>query len=387
MKNKPLITVLITVLMDIISLGFIIPSLPFIVKNFWYSESWVWIAFWIFSLWMLVWWLVLWRFSDIYWRKNILVISTTMNMLWYLVLAFSPNIYVFMIWRFLSWIWSSGWAVWQAYISDVSSDSDRTKNLWLIWAMFWIWFILWPVFWSIVNTQNLIYLWLIPAGFVLLNILLIIFVLKDIRKVNNKSEEESAIPLDFHHNKKQIYILFLVSFITATWFAWLQSTFALLMNDRFGYWQDLVWYFFAYIWFVSLTYQALIIKYTRKYLDEKGMILLGLGSLIFSFALFWANPYALAILPIITFHPLGMWNINPATASSLAKLAEDEVWKALWTNNSFMSLWNIVWAILAWYLYEINSWFPYYFASSLFLILWIVVMYQLKIRKKQNINY
>ena len=130
--NKPLIIILITVLLDIIWLWLVLPILPFIVESYWYSEFYVWLTFAIFSLWMFIWWLYFWKLSDKIWRNRALEITITLNIIWYLLFAFSSNLYLFLLARFIWWLAASWFAVWQAYISDISDDSNRNKNIAMI---------------------------------------------------------------------------------------------------------------------------------------------------------------------------------------------------------------------------------------------------------------
>lgn len=372
-NKKALITILITVVLDIVWLGFIIPALPFIVKNFWFWEEFVWLTYWIFSLWLLLWWVIFWRLSDIYGRKSILKITVLLNIVWYLVFAFSPNLWVFIFARFLSGLWWSGWAIWQAYISDISSESERTKNMWLIWATFGIGFIIWPLFWAIIDTTSVFLLGIIPFCVIFLNLLLIYFYLPETNKLLSKANKEEILPLDFHYNKTQLLWLFFTTFSVWAIFSWMQTTFALLINDKFWYGQNVIWYLFVYIWICSVLYQSLWIKHIRKIFDEKKMIMLWLTSLTISFIWFAFNNIFWFLFLLLIFNALWMWNINPAIASLISKKAKNETWKAMWTNSSSMSLWNIIWAIIAWYLYSISISLPYLFWAMVFLSLLLFV--------------
>lgn len=135
-KKYSLPIILLTVLLDMMGYGIIIPSLPFIIRGFGFSEQWVGIAFAIFSLGMFLGGMFFGRLSDIYGRKRILVVTSFLNMLGYIIFAYSGNIWIFIVARFLSGLGGAGIAIGQAYVSDISTASDRTKNLGLTGAMF-----------------------------------------------------------------------------------------------------------------------------------------------------------------------------------------------------------------------------------------------------------
>lgn len=210
---------------------------------------------------------------------------------------------------------------------------------------------------------------------ILFNLLIIILFLPDIHKKHLEAHEESVLPLDFHHHKKQIYLLFVVTFITALGFSAMQSTFSLLVSDRFNFNTKMIGYLFGFIGIMSVIYQGFVIKYIRKIFDEKGMIIFGLLCLSISFVLFSGNPYVLAIFPILMFFPVGYGSVNPAIGSLHAHYAGREVGKALGTNASMISLGNIIGPFISGYLYLIWNGLPYIFSAGFFIVASIMVLF------------
>lgn len=374
--NRPLLIILITVLLDIIWLWIVIPILPFIVQWYWFSEFYVWLTYSIFSLWMFIWWLVFWRLSDKIWRNKTLELTIFLNIIWYLLFAFSSSLYLFMFARFIWWLAASWFAVWQAYISDISTNENRTKNMAMIWAMFWIWFMIWPILWGIFSSysDNLNLLWYISAFIAFLNLLSVIFLLPKVKQKTVGFIQEIKFKLD----NPLILLLLLVSFIVALGFSAMQSTFALVMSDRFSLDSTHVWYLFWYIWLIAIIYQAKLIAYVRKFLSEPKMIIFGLLFLIVWFLLFSVNSFYPAVFFIIFMFPVWYGTINPTIASMQSKLWNNHVWKLLWINASMISLGNIIWPFLAWMLYIKWSWLPYVVSSILFFIWLILVLIKMK---------
>jgi DHA1 family tetracycline resistance protein-like MFS transporter len=374
--KKPLNIILITVLLDIIWLWIVVPILPFIIQWYGYSEFYVWLTLSIFSLWMFFWGLFFWKLSDKIWRNRTLEITIWLNVIWYILFALSSNLWIFIIARFIWWLWASWMSVWQAYISDISTDENRIQNMWLIWAMFWIWFMIWPVVWWVLSSfwNSLNIVWFFSAFIWFLNLLLVYFVLPKVkmRKVWIIKE------IKFHVTNKNILILFLVSFITALWFSAMQSTFPLVMNERFLVDSKHIWYLFWFIWLIWIIYQWLLIKYVKKYLKAYQMIIFGLWVLILWFILFAINNIYYLVFFIIFMFPVWYWTINPSTAWMLSKLWADHAWKVLWINTSMVSLWNIVWPFLAWSLYLVWSWLPYIISSIFFVIAMCIIIFNRK---------
>lgn len=378
LKKFSLPIILLTVLLDIIGFGIIIPSLPSIIRGFGLGENWVGFVFATFSIGMFFWGIIFGRLSDLYGRKQILAVTSFLNMLWYLVFAFSGNIWVFMLGRFLSGLGGAWMAIGQAYVADISTAENRTKNLGLTGAMFWIGFTIGPVLGGFFGNGSHLILWLISWMVILFNLLIILFFLPKIEKKHLEVKEESVLPFDFRHHKKQIYLLFATAFILSLGFSAMQTTFALLLTDRFAFNEKMIGYCLGFIGIISMIYQGFLIKHIRKVLDEKGMIIFWLASLAISFMLFAVNPFYYGVFAIIAFFPFGQGSINPAVGSLHAHYAWKEVGKALWTNASMMSLGSITGPFIAGYLYVIWNGAPYIGAGACFLIAIVLVLLWLK---------
>ncbi|MFA6091004.1 MAG: MFS transporter [Candidatus Gracilibacteria bacterium] len=376
-KKSSLSIILLTVLLDIIGFGLIIPSLPFIIRGFGLGEHWVGITFATFSIGMFLGGIVFGRLSDVYGRKRILMVTSFLNMLGYILFAFAGNIWFFMFARFLSGLGGAGMAIGQAYISDISTSKDRTKNLGLTGAMFGIGFTIGPVLGGLFGNGSHFLLGIASALVIFVNLLIIVFSLSEVTNKHLEVDEESTSPLDFYHHQKQIYTLFSLTLLLSLGFSAMQTTFPLLLADRFSFHEKEIGYLFGFIGIIAIIYQGFLIKYIRNILDEKGMILFGFSALILSFALFAFNPYVWGI-SIIALFPLGQGSINPAVGSLHAHYAGKEVGKALGTNASMMSLGNIIGPFLAGYLYVVWSGAPYIASSIFFLIALGLVFFGLR---------
>ena len=374
--KKPLNIILITILLDLLWLWVVIPVLPFIVKWYGFSEFYVWLTFSIFSLWMFFWGLIFWKLSDKIWRNKTLEFTIFLNFIWYLIFALSQSLWIFILARFIWWFWASWFSVWQAYISDISNEKNRIKNMWLAWAMFWVWFMIWPVLWWFLSSfwDSLNVIWYFSALIAFLNLLSVYFFLPKVpEKVASKSKEAH-----FKITNPSLLVLFFVSFLTAFWFSAMQSTMPLIMSDRFSLDSKWIWYLFWFIWIIAIIYQAKIIWYVKEKLKPHEMIIFGLSALFISFLFFSINNVYFLTYFIIFLFPVWYWTLNPSIASLQSKLAANHIWKVLWINSSVMSLWNIVWPFLAWSLYLIWNWLPYVVASFFFILAIIVIKFNFK---------
>jgi DHA1 family tetracycline resistance protein-like MFS transporter len=162
MQNKPAAVrfILITVLLDMLGIGVIIPVLPKLVTTMyggdlsdgsrifgWFVASYALMQF-LFSP-------VLGNLSDAYGRRRVLLISLLGAGLDYLLMAFAPDLKWLFVGRVISGVTGANIAAANAYIADVSPPAERAKNFGLIGACFGVGFILGPALGGVLGEYSL----------------------------------------------------------------------------------------------------------------------------------------------------------------------------------------------------------------------------------------
>ncbi len=149
-KSAAIGFIFVTLLIDVIGLGIIIPVIPQLIEELiqgdiseaakyggWLGFAYAFVQF-IFSP-------LVGNLSDKYGRRPIILISLFGFAIDYIVLALSPNIYWLFIGRIIAGITGASITTASAYIADISTDQDRAKNFGLIGAAFGVGFIIGPV--------------------------------------------------------------------------------------------------------------------------------------------------------------------------------------------------------------------------------------------------
>jgi DHA1 family tetracycline resistance protein-like MFS transporter len=172
-RKASAIFIFITIMLDTIGLGVVIPVMPDLLKRHISDESLMSSYFGYFiSIFALMQFLaspVLGRFSDRFGRKPILLMSLFFSAMGYLLMAYAPNLKVLFFSRVLSGIAGASVSVASAYIADVSTDENRAKNFGLIGAAFGLGFILGPLIGGVLGAQHTDYPFLVAAGFTMIN--------------------------------------------------------------------------------------------------------------------------------------------------------------------------------------------------------------------------
>ncbi|WP_047246820.1 TCR/Tet family MFS transporter [Maribacter thermophilus] len=148
-KKTALLFIFITILVDVIGIGIILPIIPelimeltgegnhmAIIYGMWLTTAFAGMQF-LFSP-------VLGEISDKFGRRPILLLALLGLSVDYLIHAWAPTITWLFLGRFLAGITGASFTVASAYIADVSTKENKAKNFGLIGAAFGLGFIIGP---------------------------------------------------------------------------------------------------------------------------------------------------------------------------------------------------------------------------------------------------
>ena len=402
-QKSQLPLILATAFLDILGMSLFIPLLPSIVSAFGVHASWTGYTQAVYAVGMFVWGLFFGHLSDVYGRKRMLSFTSIINLMSYaimlvsvwtmtvwegqgmsfsetsstnlshLALAFqwlTPMFLVFLLSRFVWGLGGAGFWVIQAYIADISSPAERTKNMWLMGASFGIAFLIGPavsgVLYQFVSIHIII---LVTFFLIFLNVLFIWFMLEEPRKHVHTEEVHLA---DFHFSHT-VLLLLTLSFGSTLAFSAIQSMSTQFYADRFHFSATQIGYTMAMVGLISVLYQGWLVRYVRAYLDEYKMLRLAYVILAFGFVGFAWNQSPYWLFFWVGLFPLGMWSFRPSLGALLAKSAGREMGKVMGYNTSIESIWQIIWPILAGMLYvTAGSGLPFYASAGVFFLLLIL---------------
>ena len=142
--------IFITLLIDVIGLGIIIPVTPKLIQELIHgnvsdaAQYGGWLTF-AYAFTQFLFSPLVGNLSDKYGRRPVLLLSLFGFSLDYLLLAFAPTISWLFIGRILAGITGASITTASAYIADISTDENRAKNFGMIGAAFGLGFIIGPV--------------------------------------------------------------------------------------------------------------------------------------------------------------------------------------------------------------------------------------------------
>src|SRR5437588_9092773 len=142
--TRPLFIIFLTIFVNLIGFGIIIPLLPFYVQTFGASPAVVGLLFAVFSISQLVAAPALGDISDHHGRRPVLVFSLAGTVASFVMLAVAHSITMLFLARIVDGLSGGNISTARAYVADITEPKDRAKAYGLIGAAFGLGFIMGP---------------------------------------------------------------------------------------------------------------------------------------------------------------------------------------------------------------------------------------------------
>lgn len=143
--QKEKIIIILTVLIDVLGLGIIVPVLPFYVESFGASAITLTLLFSVYALFSFVSGPFLGALSDRIGRRPVLILSIFSTAVGWLVFASAHSLWVLFLGRVIDGMAAGNLPITQSYLVDIArTDKERTTNLGIIGSVFGVGFIIGP---------------------------------------------------------------------------------------------------------------------------------------------------------------------------------------------------------------------------------------------------
>ena len=183
-SRHALIFIFITMLVDSIGLGIVLPVTPQLISELTHqgmsgAARWGGWLFFVFALMQFLCAPLIGNLSDRFGRRPVLIASLAMLGVDYLITGLAPTIAWLFVGRFLSGIAGAAYSTANAYIADVSLPEKRAANFGVISAAFGIGFVIGPAVGGLLGQYGARMPFYVSAGFAFANALYGSIVLKE----------------------------------------------------------------------------------------------------------------------------------------------------------------------------------------------------------------
>ena len=183
--------IFITVSLDILGIGLIIPILPRLVEGFEHGDAaaashTVGLLTALYALMQFLCAPLLGSLSDRFGRRPVILASLLGSGLDYFLLAFAPNLGWFFVGRIIAGVTGANFGAATAYIADISPPEKRAANFGIIGAAFGVGFIAGPALGGLLGDVGLRVPFLVAGGLTLLNWLYGLLVLPESMALGNR---------------------------------------------------------------------------------------------------------------------------------------------------------------------------------------------------------
>jgi DHA1 family tetracycline resistance protein-like MFS transporter len=137
--------IFLTVLIDLIGFGIVLPILPMYAQKFGAHGIGYGALIFVFSAMQFLATAILGRVSDRIGRRPILLTTMVINAAGYILFAFAPSYWWLFVARVISGLASGNISAAQAYVADITTPAERSRGMGMIGAAFGIGFVLGPL--------------------------------------------------------------------------------------------------------------------------------------------------------------------------------------------------------------------------------------------------
>ncbi len=327
-RRRAFTTVFVTILLDLIGFGMILPLLPFYAQELHATPAQIGLLFSSYSLTQLLFSPLLGRLSDRVGRRPVLLVSICGSAAAHLMFALAGSFWMLVLARSLAGVAAANYSIAQAYMADVSTSEDRSKAMGLVGAAFGVGFVLGPALGGMLARIGHQAVPLTAAGLSAINFLIALVWLPESlpAEVRRRSQARPWIdPSGLVRVWRNVPLrgLMLLFFLVMFCFSLFEATLALYCQQRFGFGASETSWLFVYVGIVLVVVQGALIGRLVKRFGERRLILSGIALMAAGLVVLPAGPSLWVLLASLLLLALGSGMHNPSTLGLLSQLTHE----------------------------------------------------------------
>jgi MFS transporter, DHA1 family, tetracycline resistance protein len=359
-QRKTLVFVFLTVFLDLLGAGILIPIMPYLVRQFRTDAFTVGMLSVSFSLAQFVAAPVLGAVSDRVGRRPVLIFSIIGSAFGYFLFGWAGSLWVMFLARVIDGATGGNISTAMAAIADTSEPKDRAKNFGLVGMAFGLGFIIGPALGGVLSKISL----QAPAygaGCIALCTALFGYLrfpetLPQERRKTGAVTLAEANPLQSVAGalaRREIRMFLVALFFLNFAFAGLQTNFANFTLEKFSFGPDDNAWVFAFIGLLAALMQGVVVRRLLPVLGERKMAIQGFLYFIAGFCVVAGAQAAWWVFPGVALIAVGSSFTNPTLNGMISqRSAANEQGTILGTTQSVLSLTRVAGPAWAGYVFD-----------------------------------
>jgi DHA1 family tetracycline resistance protein-like MFS transporter len=382
-KKSALSLIFLTVFIDLLGFGILIPILPTFAKiELLVDETAIGLVVAVYSFVQFIFNPILGRLSDKYGRKPIIVISLFINAIGYVLFAFTTSFIILLAARIVAGIGGSSISVAQAYIADVTTKENRAKGMGIIGAAFGLGFVFGPLMGGFLASYGYMVTGFASAAFSILAFIVTIALLPE-SNVNRKAPAETKRKLIDVDGLKNVFakperaMLIFLFFVLTFSFANIYGTFALLGLQVYGFSDMQNGFMFGIIGLTSAIVQGGLIGRISKVFSKINILKFGSFFIMVGLALLPYGETFLGLAIICILLSIGTGIFQPTVLSLISEVTpEDEQGVTLGVNQSVSAMARVLGPLWGGFAFEFLGYpFPFLTGAAFTFIIFIFTLF------------
>jgi multidrug resistance protein len=327
-KAPPLIIVFVTVFIDLLGFGIIIPLLPFYAQTFGATAFTVGLLSTSFSLMQCIFAPVWGRVSDRVGRRPIILLGLLGSCLSYMGFGLANTLTSLFAARIFAGIAGANIPTAQAVAADLTTPENRAKGMGLVGAAFGLGFIFGPAIGGFLSRYGYAVPAYFASGLSLANFVAAWFLLPETLKPEHRAVDRMGRidALRAALARPHLPLLLLIGFLIVAAFSGYESTFALFAEQTYGFDASSIGYIFAFVGVILVVVQGVLVGRAVKWLGEHHIVPASLALVAVGLLMIPATTSVAALLAASGVMAVGMGFNNPSLMSLISRYsaAEDQ---------------------------------------------------------------
>jgi multidrug resistance protein len=320
---SPTTIIFLTVFIDLLGFGIIIPLMPFYAETFGANAFTVGLLNTSFSLMQFLFAPFWGRLSDRVGRRPVILIGLFGSFVAYLLFGLAQSLTLLFAARIAAGIAGANIPTAQAYMADVTTPENRAKGMGLVGAAFGLGFIFGPAIGGFLSQWGYQAPSFFASGLSLVNFTAAWFLLPESRATDAVERARRTRLEAFREAflRKRLPELLLIYFVVVAAFSSFELNFSLYAEHRFGFTSTTIGYVFAFIGVVLSIVQGVLVGKVVPKLGEHRVVPAAIAILCVGMALIpLAGTTALLVIACAIL-ALGMGFHSPSITSAISRLS------------------------------------------------------------------